>query len=454
MADYADWLVVAKGALTGDAPPDGCLPPLPGRVDRDPLPAPPGWHVTALIDAAGREAAATSVLRAAESGATAMLLSGAGTRAARRWRGDALAPAPQRGLADDAANLAWLLPAAPATVPVLLLEFEGVAAPLAMADQLERRNLNPLFALVRFGLDPITALTARPAATTAPAQAQAAAVWAARMHDAVALAGELKARHYAGPFLAADGRPYHEAGADAALELACTLAAAVVYVRRLIAAGWPAPQAFASMSFTQPVTVDWLETAAKLRALTVLWLSLQQLSGVTDPVPPVIHAETSWAMLLRQEPETNILRNTLAAFGAVLGGCGSLTVLPHTALLTPADPAAERLALTLQHVLAEEAQLRRTLDPVAGSGALEAATDRIADAAWTTLQSLEGTRDGLPLLVADLLDGGLLTRIDTAAAGQAPRRILGVTDYADGPFLAAAAEPVPMLLPARRWSNA
>src|SRR6185436_12892421 len=114
-------------------------------------------------------------------------------------------------------------------------------------------------------------------------------------------------------------------------------------------------------------------------------------------------AETAWRMLTRCDPQVNILRGTIAAFAAGLGGADSITVLPFTAALGLPDRFARRMARNTQHILLDESNLAKVTDPAAGSGVIEDITEKLCQAAWTLFQEIEAA-GGL----APALDRGLI----------------------------------------------
>ncbi|PRH88056.1 methylmalonyl-CoA mutase [Labrys okinawensis] len=191
-----------------------------------------------------------------------------------------------------------------------------------------------------------------------------------------------------GTVLTADGRPLHEAGATPGLELAGMLSAALSYLRVLEATGLRLEEARHCVGFAIAADQDVFTTIAKLRALRLLWLEIEDACDLAAS-PIHIHAETAWRMLSRRDPATNMLRNGLAAAAAGLGGADSIAILPHTAANGLADAHARRVARNCQHVLISEANLHRIADPAAGSGGLEAMTDALREAGWAQFQAIE-----------------------------------------------------------------
>ena len=268
--------------------------------------------------------------------------------------------------------------------------FGGGDAALALLEVAAARRISASSLDLDAGLDPLGALARtddapRPWAETARLTAEAVAA--------------LRGRGLGGRLLRADGRPHHEAGASEAQELAAVVATGVTYLRMLDAGDLPLDAARRTLSFLLPADADQLLTVAKFRALRRLWARVEEACGLT-PEPIRLGAETSWRMVARRDPRSNLLRTTLATAGAMLGGADTITVLPHTAALGLADPFARRLARNTALVLRDEAGLDRVADPAAGSGALEALTDALCAAAWDIVQDLDRA-GGLPAALAD-----------------------------------------------------
>jgi len=102
-----------------------------------------------------------------------------------------------------------------------------------------------------------------------------------------------------------------------------------------------------------------------------------------------VAAETAWRMMTRRDPYVNILRSTIAAFAAGLGGADAMTVLPFTAAIGLPDRFARRVARNTQLILLEESNLAKVADPAAGSGGIEDLTQQLCAAAWALFQEIE-----------------------------------------------------------------
>ena len=179
---------------------------------------------------------------------------------------------------------------------------------------------------------------------------------------------------------------YHmaEAGATPVQEIAFTLANAVEYVRAAIASGLAVDDFAPRLSFFFVARTTLLEEVAKFRAARRLWARvMREEFGASDPRSLMLrfHTQTAGVQLTAQQPEVNLARVTLQALAAVLGGTQSLHTNSYDeAIALPTEKAA-RLALRTQQVLANETDLTATVDPLAGSYAIESMTDDIEDEA-------------------------------------------------------------------------
>lgn len=346
------------------------------------------WRVAARVDHPEPAEAARLALADLEGGADSLSLAFAG------------AP-PARGFGLKAGDLETL-DAALSGVMFDLVRLRLDPAPggrkqaLLLAELAERRGHAPPSLQIDFGMDPIGVFAATGALAVSPPEL------GKRVADTI---GDLKGRGFAGPFLAADGRVWHEAGASEAQELGAVLATAVTYLRLLEAEGVPLAEARDAISFTLVADTDEFVTIAKLRAARLLWDRIQRACGL-QPKPVFIHAETAWRSLTRRDPHVNMLRGTIAAFSAGVGGADSIGVQPFTAALGLSDGFAHRVARNTQLILLEEANLWRVADPAAGSGGIEALTQALCEQGWRKFQDLEAERMGdLSGIVAALANG-------------------------------------------------
>jgi len=190
--------------------------------------------------------------------------------------------------------------------------------------------------------------------------------------------------------LSVDARPYHGGGASEAQELACLCATTVAYLRALESAGLAPRDGLAQMEFTLACNADLFANIAKLRAARALIARIADVSGAADALPNLrLHAMTSFRMFTRHDPQINILRTTIAAAAAALGGADSITVLPFTYANGQSDAHARRIARNIQIILQEESSLGAVLDPAGGSWYVEEFTRDLAAKAWDVFQEIE-----------------------------------------------------------------
>ena len=196
---------------------------------------------------------------------------------------------------------------------------------------------------------------------------------------------------------------YHirEAGSTAIQEVAFTLADGIAYVQAAINSGLRVDDFAPQLSFFFNSHNDLLEEVAKFRAARRLWARImREQFGAKDPRSLLLrfHAQTAGSSLTAQQPENNIIRVAIQALAAVLGGCQSLhTNSLDEALALPTEDAA-LIALRTQQIIAHETGVTNTIDPVAGSYAIEQLTNEIesgAQAYIDKIHAMGGPLDGL-----------------------------------------------------------
>lgn len=199
-------------------------------------------------------------------------------------------------------------------------------------------------------------------------------------------AAELARMGFAGPYMEADGRSWHEQGATDGQELGATLATAVASLRALETLN--DVHLSRAVGVTLSATQDMFATLAKFRAMRLMWRRVLDVSGLPD-APLRLHAETSWRMMAVKDPHTNILRATAAVFGAALGGADSISVLPFPLAQGLPNAFARRVARNVQNVLSAESNLWRVADPASGAGYIETYTEALCEKAWKVFQDAE-----------------------------------------------------------------
>ncbi|GIM62384.1 methylmalonyl-CoA mutase [Planomonospora venezuelensis] len=185
-----------------------------------------------------------------------------------------------------------------------------------------------------------------------------------------------------------DGTALHERGASDAQELGWTMAVGVHYLRLLTGAGFSVDDAAGLVEFRYAATDEQFPTIAKLRAARRLWARVLEASGAGD-VPQRQHVVTSRAMMTKQDPWVNMLRATVAAFAAGVGGADAITVVPFDARLGRPDALGRRIARNTSSLLIEESHVAVVADPAGGAYAVERLTDELAVAGWAELGRIE-----------------------------------------------------------------
>ena len=416
-ASHADWLRLVEKVLKGadfqrrlvSHTADGiAVKPLYERADRQvaaPRALPPhdlgsGWDIRQRFADPDAKRANAEILEDLEGGVTSLLLT--------------MASPGRAGLAPTTEALAAALAGVHLDAAGIALD-AGEAAPEAARALMalwQKAAVAPELRSGAFNFDPLGTLAATGSLAIQPKEAVAQA--AALVRETSSLPRVTA--------LIADGRPYHEAGASEAQELAAALANFVAYLRACEAAGLAPDAALASMSVGLAADGDLFATIAKLRAARRLILRVAQACGAQAAgrgVPIVV--ETSARMLARRDPWVNILRTTSATAAAVFGGATAITVLPFTWAIGAPDAFARRIARNVHLVLQEESSLAKVADPAGGSFYLEHLSEDMARSAWAKFQDIEA-RGGI---LSALQDGSLQQAIAKTAAERAARIATG-----------------------------
>jgi methylmalonyl-CoA mutase, N-terminal domain len=187
---------------------------------------------------------------------------------------------------------------------------------------------------------------------------------------------------------------YHirEAGSTEVQEVAFTLANGIAYVEAAVAAGLQVDEFAPQLSFFFNAHNEFLMQIAKFRAARRLWArTMRERFGARDPRSWTMrfHAQTAGSSLTQQQPENNLARTALQCLAAVLGGCQSLHANAlDEALALPTEQAA-LLALRTQQIIAEETGVANTIDPVAGSFAIERLTNEVEEGAKDYISKID-----------------------------------------------------------------
>ncbi|MEP1471644.1 MAG: methylmalonyl-CoA mutase [Halieaceae bacterium] len=228
---------------------------------------------------------------------------------------------------------------------------------------------------------------------------------------------------------------YHiqEAGANAALELAYTLADGKEYIRTAIAAGLGIDDFAPRLSFFWGIGMNFYMEIAKMRAARLLWTKIVSEFNPTNPKSSMLrtHSQTSGWSLTEQDPYNNVVRTTIEAMAAVFGGTQSLhTNALDEAIALPSEFAA-RIARNTQLIIQEETGITKVVDPWGGSYMMESLTQDIADKAWELIEEIESAGG-----MAKAIETGMpKLKIEEAAAKKQARIdrgedvIVGVNKY-------------------------
>jgi methylmalonyl-CoA mutase len=191
-----------------------------------------------------------------------------------------------------------------------------------------------------------------------------------------------------------DGPAFHDLGASASWELAGAVAAGVSYLRVLGENGVSVADALRQVSFRYAADDDQFMTIAKLRAARQLWARVAEVVGEPTAGAATVHAVTSAPMMAQRDPWVNMLRTTLAAFAAGVGGADTVVVQTFDSAIPGGLPStaasfARRMARNTQLLLLEESHVGRVLDPAGGSWHVEDLTRHLAEQAWKHFQDIE-----------------------------------------------------------------
>ncbi len=228
---------------------------------------------------------------------------------------------------------------------------------------------------------------------------------------------------------------YHiqEAGANAALELAYTLADGKEYIRTAIAAGLSIDDFAPRLSFFWGVSMNFYMEIAKMRAARLLWTRIVSEFNPQNPKSSMLrtHSQTSGWSLTEQDPYNNVVRTTIEAMAAVFGGTQSLhTNALDEAIALPTE-FSSRIARNTQLIIQEETGITDVVDPWGGSYMMESLTQEMADKAWSLIEEIEAA-GGMAVAIET---GMPKLRIEEAAARKQARIdrgedvIVGVNKY-------------------------
>jgi methylmalonyl-CoA mutase len=228
---------------------------------------------------------------------------------------------------------------------------------------------------------------------------------------------------------------YHmqEAGATAVQELAFTIADGLEYVRAALARGLAVDDFAPRLSFFFSIGMNFFMEIAKLRAARLLWARVMRRFDPKNPMSLALrtHCQTSGVSLTEQDPYNNIVRTTIEAMAAVLGGTQSLHTNSFDEALALPTPFAARIARNTQLIIAEETGIPRVIDPLGGSYFVESLTASLAEEARKIIEEVEAmggmtkaVESGMPKLRIEESAARRQARID-----RGEEAVVGVNKY-------------------------
>jgi methylmalonyl-CoA mutase N-terminal domain/subunit len=232
---------------------------------------------------------------------------------------------------------------------------------------------------------------------------------------------------------------YHirEAGSTAVQEIAFTIANGIAYVQAAVDAGLDVDEFAPRLSFFWNGHNNFFEEVAKFRAARRMWARIMtERFGAKDEKSKLLrfHTQTGGSTLTAQQPENNIMRVTIQALAAVLGGTQSLHTNGFDEALGLPTARAARISLRTQQVIAHESGVVDTADPLAGSYFVESLTDAVEASAWQYIEKI----DGMGGAVAAIEQGFMQDEIESAAytfakqVDSGEKVIVGVNKYEGG----------------------
>ncbi len=256
-----------------------------------------------------------------------------------------------------------------------------------------------------------------------------------------------------------DAVTFSNQGATDAEEIGLALAAGVEYLRALTDAGFTVEQALDQISFRFATTDEQFAQIAKFRAARQLWARVAEIVGAPEHGTCPQHALTAPVMFTQRDPWVNMLRSTVAAFAAGVGGATDVEVLPFDWAIPGGLPKtsrsfARRIARNTNLLLLEESHLSHVIDPGGGSYFIEAFTTQLADKAWEVFTTVEA-EGGLQQAIAAGTVAKLLDDAHEAQRKDIARRIKKITAINEFPNLAEAPLPADLRVEpsrVRRWA--
>lgn len=207
------------------------------------------------------------------------------------------------------------------------------------------------------------------------------------------------------------GSHFHNAGVNAAEEIALITSAAVAYLDILSSKGIGTKEFLSSFEFSLAVGTNYFMEIAKIRALRILFYHIVRMYGIKDLQPDAIfiHGSSSvWTKTI-YDPYVNILRNTTEVMAALLGGCNSISIAAFDEVFRKPSEFSKRISRNISNLLKEESYLDRVADPAAGSYYIETLTDKLVESSLSIFKEIDAR-------------GGYLKALDKGIIGTMARK--------------------------------
>lgn len=231
-----------------------------------------------------------------------------------------------------------------------------------------------------------------------------------------------------------DARDFHEKGAGAIEEIGFLLSAAVDFLAEMQDRGVAIDRIASAIAFRFAMGPDFFVQIAKLRAFRMVWAqTLESFGGGGERAKAVIHASPSRWNETVYDRHVNVLRSTIEAISAVLGGADSISVTPFDECCKTSEDGSRRLARNIQIILKREALFDRVADPLGGSYLIEVLTNSIATKSWELFRELESAGGYRKATEAGIIPSMLEHRAKGREDAVAARRsvLVGTNRFAD-----------------------
>ncbi|MDN5203321.1 methylmalonyl-CoA mutase family protein [Fulvivirgaceae bacterium BMA10] len=229
---------------------------------------------------------------------------------------------------------------------------------------------------------------------------------------------------------------FHNSGANIVQELAFSLSMAVAYIEKIQEGGNDVETVIKNIAFSIGTGDNYFMEIAKLRALRILFQQIANAYGVNNYKPndlKINSVSSIWTKTLF-DPYVNMLRNTTEAMSAIIGGCDSMTILPHDIIFRDPSSFSRRISRNISNVLKEEAYFDKVVDPGAGSYYIENLTDLLIKESWQLFQEIEANGGFIKSFEKGVIQSKIESARKEKSENIATRKdtLVGINQYVDG----------------------